>query len=61
MIQAKARPIKDLVGRDISILEEAHGDAIAQDLHLSLLDVYRATLELGIYRAGTSEIGIAFL
>ena len=48
-IQEKARPIKDLVGRDISILEEVHAEAIAQDLGLSLLDVYRATLGLGIY------------
>jgi molybdopterin/thiamine biosynthesis adenylyltransferase len=48
-IRAKARPIKDLVGRDISILEEANGDAIARDLHLSLLDVYKAALGLGIY------------
>jgi molybdopterin/thiamine biosynthesis adenylyltransferase len=48
-IQAKARPIKDLVGRDVFMLEEVHADAIAQDLRLSLLDVYRATLGLGIY------------
>jgi molybdopterin-synthase adenylyltransferase len=48
-IQAKAKPIKDLIGRDISVLGEAHADAIALDLRLSLLDVYRATLSLGIY------------
>ena len=48
-IKAESRPIKDLVGRDISILEEAHGDAIARDMRISLLDVYKATLGLGIY------------
>jgi molybdopterin-synthase adenylyltransferase len=48
-IQAKAKPIKDLVGRDISVLEEAHGEGIAQDLRLSLLHVYKVTLGLGIY------------
>jgi hypothetical protein len=48
-IQAKGRPIKDLAGRDVFILEEVHANAIAQDLGLSLLDVYRATLDLGIY------------
>ena len=48
-IQEKARPIKDLVGRDVLILDEVHADAIAQDLGLTLLDVYRATLGLGIY------------
>ena len=48
-IKAKARPIKDLVGRDVHILDEVHADAIAQDLGLTLLDVYRATLGLGIY------------
>jgi molybdopterin/thiamine biosynthesis adenylyltransferase len=48
-IKAKAKPIKDLVGRDVSVLDEAHADAIAQDLRLSLLDVYRAALRLGVY------------
>lgn len=48
-IQEKARPIKDLVGRDVHILDEVHADSIAQDLGLTLLDVYRATLGLGIY------------
>jgi molybdopterin-synthase adenylyltransferase len=48
-IKTKARPIKDLVGRDVSVLDEAHADTIAQDLRLSLLDVYRATLGLDIY------------
>ena len=47
-IQEKARPIKDLVGRDVHILDEVHADSIAQDLGLTLLDVYRATLGLGI-------------
>ena len=48
-IRANAKPIKDLVGRDVLVLDEVHGDAIAQDLRLSLLEVYRATLGLGIY------------
>jgi len=48
VIQANARPIKDLVGRDISILDEVHADSIAQDMGLTLPDVYRATLGLGI-------------
>jgi molybdopterin/thiamine biosynthesis adenylyltransferase len=48
-IREKARPIKDLVGRDVLILDEVDADAIAQDLGLTLLDVYRATLSLGIY------------
>jgi molybdopterin/thiamine biosynthesis adenylyltransferase len=48
-IQAKARPIKDLVGRDVLVLDEVHADSIAQDLGLVLLDVYRVTLGLGIY------------
>jgi len=48
-IREKARPIKDLVGRDVLILDEVHADAIAQDLGLTLLDVFRATLGLGIY------------
>jgi molybdopterin/thiamine biosynthesis adenylyltransferase len=48
-IQAKAKPIKDLVGRDVSVLEEADGDVIARDLCLSLLEVYKAGLCLGIY------------
>jgi len=48
-IQAKARQIKDLVGRDVLVLDEVHGDAIARDLDLTLLDVYRVTLSLGIY------------
>ncbi len=47
-IREKARPIKDLVGRDVHILDEVHADSIAQDLGLTLLDVYRATLGLGI-------------
>jgi molybdopterin/thiamine biosynthesis adenylyltransferase len=48
-IQEKAMSIKDLVGRDVRVLDEAHADSFAQDLDLSLLDVYRATLRLGIY------------
>lgn len=48
-IQAKARSIKDLVGRDVLVLDEAHADGIAQDLSLSLIDVYKTTLGLGIY------------
>lgn len=48
-IQAKARQIKDLVGRDLLVLDEVHGDAIGHELGLSLLDVYRATLRLGVY------------
>ena len=48
-IKEKAKSIKDLVGRDVLILDEVHADAIAQDLGLTLLDVYRATLGLGIY------------
>jgi len=48
-IREKARPIKDLVGRDVLILDEVHADAIAQDLGMTLLDVYKATLSLGIY------------
>ena len=48
-IQAKARPIKDLVGRDVLLIDEDHADRIARDLGLSLLDVFRATLGLGIY------------
>lgn len=48
-IQAKAKSIKDLAGRDVSILDEVHADAIAQNLGLTLLDVFRATLGLGIY------------
>lgn len=48
-IQAKARQIKDLVGRDLLVLDEVHGDAIGDELGLSLLDVYRATLRLGVY------------
>src|SRR4030042_1423507 len=48
-IRERAPPIKDLVGRDVSILEEVHADAIAKNLDLTLLDVFRATLALGIY------------
>lgn len=48
-IQVKARPIKDLVGRDVLVIDEAHADTIARDLGLTLLDVFRATLGLGIY------------
>ena len=48
-IREEARPIKDLVGRDVLILNEVHADSIAQDLGLTLLDVYRATLGLSIY------------
>lgn len=48
-IKANTKPIKDLVGRDVSVLDEAHADAIARDLHLSLRDVYKAVLGLGIY------------
>ena len=48
-IQAKAKPIKDLVGRDLSVLDEVHAGAIARDLGLTLLDVYRVTLGLGVY------------
>jgi molybdopterin-synthase adenylyltransferase len=48
-IRAKTTPIKDLVGRDISVIDEAYADSIAHDLGLTLLDVYKATLGLGIY------------
>jgi molybdopterin-synthase adenylyltransferase len=48
-IREKARPIKDLVERDVLILDEVHADAIAQDLGMTLLDVYKATLSLGIH------------
>jgi len=48
-IQAKAKSIKDLVGRDVSVLDEGPADSIALDLGLTLLDVYKATLGLGIY------------
>jgi molybdopterin/thiamine biosynthesis adenylyltransferase len=48
-IREKASPIKDLVGRDVLILDEVHADAIVHDLGLTLLDVFRATLGLGIY------------
>jgi molybdopterin/thiamine biosynthesis adenylyltransferase len=48
-IQEKARPIKDLVGRDVFILDEVHADSIAHDMGLTLPDVYRATLGLGIH------------
>ena len=48
-IQAKARPIKDLVGRDVLVINEHDADTIVRDLGLSLLDVYRVTLDLGIY------------
>jgi molybdopterin-synthase adenylyltransferase len=49
VIKANAKPIKDLVGRDISAIDEAYADSIAHDLGLTLLDVYKATLALGIY------------
>jgi len=48
-IQAKAKSIKDLVGRDVLILDEVHAEAIAEDMGLTLLDLCRATLGLGIY------------
>jgi len=48
-IQAKAKPIKDLVGRDLFALDEEDAEAIARELGLSLLDVYRVTLGLAIY------------
>ena len=48
-IRVKAGPIKDLVGRDVLVLEEVHAEAIAQGRGLSLVDVYTATLGLGIY------------
>jgi molybdopterin/thiamine biosynthesis adenylyltransferase len=48
-IQVKAESSKDLVGRGVSVLDEAHADSIALDLGLTLLDVYKATLGLGIY------------
>jgi molybdopterin-synthase adenylyltransferase len=48
-IQAKALPLKDLVGRDVLILDEDRADSLSQELRLSLLDVYTATLALGIY------------
>ena len=48
-IQAKAKSIKDLVGRDVSVLDEGPADSIALDLGLTLLDVYKTTLGLGIY------------
>jgi len=48
-IQDKAKPIKDLVGRDISILAEVDADSIAQNMGLTLLDVYKTTIDLGIY------------
>jgi molybdopterin/thiamine biosynthesis adenylyltransferase len=47
-IQAKARPIKDLAGRDVSVLDEAHADAIAYDLAVTLLQVFKTALGLGI-------------
>ena len=49
VIQANALPIKDLAGRDISILDKVHADSIARDMGLTLADVYRAALGLGIY------------
>jgi molybdopterin/thiamine biosynthesis adenylyltransferase len=48
-IKARAKPIKDLVGRDISVIDEAYADSIAHDLGLTLLDVYKVTIGLGIY------------
>jgi molybdopterin-synthase adenylyltransferase len=48
-IKDKARRIKDLVGRDVSVLDETQADAIAYDQGLTLLDVYKTTLSLGIY------------
>jgi molybdopterin/thiamine biosynthesis adenylyltransferase len=48
-IQEKARPIKDLVGRDVRVLDENHADSFARELGLSLLDVFKATLRLDIY------------
>jgi molybdopterin/thiamine biosynthesis adenylyltransferase len=48
-IQKKARPIKDLVGRDVRVLDENHADSFARELGLSLLDVFKATLRLDIY------------
>ena len=51
-IQAKAEVIKDLVGRDVSVLDERHADSIAHDLGLTLSDVFKATLSLQSTRAG---------
>jgi molybdopterin-synthase adenylyltransferase len=48
-IQGKVKSIKDLVGRDVRVLDEAHADSLAQELGLSLRDVFKATLRLGIY------------
>jgi molybdopterin/thiamine biosynthesis adenylyltransferase len=48
-IQENAKLIKDLVGRDVQIIDEDRADAISCDLGLSLLDVFKATLRLGIY------------
>lgn len=48
-IQAKAKAIKDLVGRDMLVLDEAHADSVAQEMSLTLLEVYKTTLDLGIY------------
>jgi len=48
-IKTKAKPIKDLVGRDIFTLAETHAEAVGQDLRVSLLDVYKTALSLGIY------------
>jgi len=48
-IRANTKPIKDLVGRDISVIDEAYADSIAHDLGLTLLDIYKTTLSLGIY------------
>jgi molybdopterin/thiamine biosynthesis adenylyltransferase len=48
-IRSKAKAIKDLAGRDVSVLDEVHADSIARDLGLSLLDVFKTTLGLGIY------------
>jgi molybdopterin/thiamine biosynthesis adenylyltransferase len=61
-IQVKAQPIKDLVGRDVSVVDEAEADAIAKDFGLSLLDVYKAALRLGIHprRYLRNRDGISF-
>jgi molybdopterin/thiamine biosynthesis adenylyltransferase len=48
-IRENATPIKDLVGRDVHVLDENHADFIARDLGLTLLNVFKATIRLGIY------------
>jgi molybdopterin/thiamine biosynthesis adenylyltransferase len=48
-IQEKARSIKDLVGRDVRVLDENHADSLGRELGLSLLEIFKATLRLDIY------------